>query len=214
MTTTTADDLKDVGHWGQAVAISFRFLLVGAVAIAVGWLVSNIRQVPADSQAVVIRFGSIARVQGPGLLLAWPKPIERIALVPGGARQLQLNIDRFDDSMQGAGAEVLAVYGYTPSDYARLNSGFLMTGDSSVIHLTAQIYYQVTDPEAYMIAQDHVAAALQRAFVASTVNTLAGRDLDTVLVARPEIASRNDESTRRERLRVDLVAATNAGLKH
>jgi len=206
------DELKEVGPWGQAVAISFRFLLFGAVAIAIGWLVSNIRQVPADSQAIILRFGAVARVQGPGLLLAWPKPIEQVVLIPGGARQMQLSIDRFQDSAVGADRYV-SILGYVPSDRARLNSGFLLTGDSSVVHLVAQIYYQITDPVAYVIAQDHVAPALQRLFIASTVDAVAGRDLDTILVARPEIAARNEEAARRERLRADLVNAVNRRLQ-
>jgi regulator of protease activity HflC (stomatin/prohibitin superfamily) len=213
MTDTVADDLKDVGPWGQAVAISFRFLLLGAFAIAIGWLVSNIRQVPPDSQAIVTRFGMVARVQGPGLLLAWPKPIEQVVLIPGPARQIQLSIARFLDGPQND-STYASVYGFEPSDQPRLNSGFILTGDSSVVHLTAQIYYQITDPEAYMIAADHVGPALQRLFIASTVNTLAGRDLDTVLVARPEIASRNAEAERRERLRADLVSAVNQRLEN
>lgn len=212
MSDATTDDLKEVGPWGQAVAISFRFLLFGAVAIAIGWLVSNIRQVPADSQAVIVRFGTVARVQRPGLLLAWPKPIEQVVLIPGGARQMQLSIDRFVDSANGDDRYV-SILGYVPSDQARLNSGFLLTGDSSVVHLVAQIYYQITDPVAYVIAQDHVAPALQRLFIASTVDAVAGRDLDTILVARPEIASRNEEAVHRERLRADLVNAVNQRLQ-
>jgi regulator of protease activity HflC (stomatin/prohibitin superfamily) len=208
---SVTEDLREVGHWGQAVAISFRFLFVGAIAIAVGWLVSNIRQIPPDSQAIIVRLGTVNRVQGPGLLLAWPKPIEQVVLIPGSARQLQLPIDRFVDGLRGQEAYV-AIYGYAPAPEPRLNSGFLLTGDSSVVHLVAQVYYQITDPEAYMIAADHVGPALQRLFVASAVNVLAGRDLDTVLVARPEIASRNDEATRRERLRADLVNAVNRRL--
>lgn len=212
MSDTATDDLKEVGPWGQAVAVSFRFLLFGAVAATLGWLVSNIRQVPADSRAVIIRFGIVARVQGPGLLLAWPKPIEQVVLIPGSARQMQLSIDRFLDGTSDADRYV-SILGYVPSDRARLNSGFLLTGDSSVVHLVAQIYYQVTDPEAYMIARDHVAPALQRLFIASTVGMVAGRDLDSILVARPEIASRNDEAARRERLRADLVNAVNQRLQ-
>jgi regulator of protease activity HflC (stomatin/prohibitin superfamily) len=211
MTDTVDHDLKDVGPWGQAVTISFRFLLLGAVAIAIGWLVSNIREVPADSQAVVVRFGTVARVRGPGLLLALPKPIEQVALIPGSARQMQLPIDRFRDGI-ASDSSLASVLGYVASDRPRLNSGFLLTGDSSVVRLVAQIYYQVADPQAYMIAQDHVRPALQRLFIASTVNMIAGRDLDSILVARPEIASRNTEAVRRERLRADLVAAVNRRL--
>lgn len=212
MSDTTANDLEEVGPWGQAVAISFRFLLFGAVAIAIGWLLSNIRTVPPDSQAIVVRFGTVARVQGPGLLLAWPKPIEQVVLVPGAARQLQLPIDRFADGRKDEDSYT-SIYGYMLSDTPRLNSGFMLTGDSSVVHLVAQVYYQISDPVAYMIAADHVRPALQRLFIAGTVNELANRDLDTILVARPEIASRNTEAARRERLRSDLVAAVNRRLQ-
>jgi regulator of protease activity HflC (stomatin/prohibitin superfamily) len=207
---TREQDLREVGPWGQAVSLSFRFLLVGAIAIAVGWLVSNIQQVSPDSQAVIIRLGTVARVQGPGLLLAWPKPIEQVVLVPGPARQMQLRIARFVDG--AADSESLTILGYVPSEQSRSNSGFLLTGDSSIVHLTAQLYYQVNDPQAYMIAAGHIEPALQRLFIASTVDSLATRDLDTVLVARPEIAARNAEAARRERLRSDLLNAVNRRL--
>jgi regulator of protease activity HflC (stomatin/prohibitin superfamily) len=206
-----AEEMRDVGPWGQAVALSFRFLLLGAIVIAIGWLVSNIRQVPSDSQAVVVRLGAVSRIQGPGLLLAWPKPIEEVVLVPASARQIQLPIARFLDSEKES--YLTSSFGFTPSDTARLNSGFVLTGDSSVVHLVAQVFYQITDPQAYMIAADHVAPALQRLFIASTVDALASRDLDTILVARPEIASRNDEAARRERLRSDLMNAVNRRLQ-
>ena len=204
-------DLRDVGPWGQAAALSFRFLLFAAVVIALFWLASNIRQVPADSQAIVIRLGTVARVQGPGLLLAWPRPIDQVVLVPASARQTQFTISRYLDS-QGAAANT-AVEGFALSDVPRLNSGFLLTGDTSVVHLEAQIFYQITDPVAYMISADHVGPALQRLFVASTVGALAARDLDTILVARPEIASQNTEAMRRERLRADLMNAVNRRLE-
>ena len=61
--SSIAEDLRELGPWGQAVALSFRFLLLGAGLIAAGWLVSNFHQIPADSQAVVMRFGSVARIR-------------------------------------------------------------------------------------------------------------------------------------------------------
>ena len=67
-----AEEMREVGPWGQAVAISFRFLSIGAIAIAVGWLVSNIRQVPPDSQAVIVRLEAITRCR-PGIALACPR---------------------------------------------------------------------------------------------------------------------------------------------
>ncbi len=204
-------DLRDVGPWGQAAALSFRFLLGAAVLIAIGWLVSNIRQVPADSQAIVIRLGTVAKVQGPGLLLAWPRPIDRIVLVPAAARQTQFAISNFQDA-QSTYANT-TVSGFILHPTPRFNGGFLLTGDSAVVHLEADIFYQINDPVAYMIAAEHVGPALQRLFIASTVSALAGRDLDSILVARPEIASQSDEAARRERLRADLMNAVNRRLQ-
>jgi len=205
-------DMQDVGPWGQAVALSFRFLLVAAAAVALGWLVSNIRQVSPDSQAVVVRLGTVARVQGPGLLIAWPRPIEEVVLVPASARQIQFIVGRFTESQPTSSAT--AIYGFDLSDTPRLNSGFLLTGDSSVVHLEARIFYQITDAQAYMVAVDHIAPALQRIFVASAVDSVAARDLDTILVARPEIASRGAEAMRREQLRADLLNAVNRRLEN
>ncbi|MGH8121816.1 MAG: hypothetical protein ACREPT_03505 [Rudaea sp.] len=91
----------------------------------------------------------------------------------------------------------------------RLNGGFLLTGDSAVVHLQAQLFYQITDPVAYMIAAQHVGPALQRLFIASAISLAASRDLDSILVARPEVAARRDEAARRERLRSDLLNAVN-----
>lgn len=210
--TARDKDMQEVGHWGQAVALSFRFLLVAAAAVAVGWLLSNIRQVPPDSQAVVVRLGTVTRVQGPGLLIAWPKPIEQVILIPAAARQIQFAIGRFVESQPDPSAT--AVYGFELSDTPRLNSGFLLTGDSSVVHLEARIFYQITDAQSYMIATDHIAPALQRIFIASTVSSIAARDLDTILVARPEIASRGSEAMRREQLRADLMNAVNRRLEN
>jgi regulator of protease activity HflC (stomatin/prohibitin superfamily) len=203
------DDLRELGPWGQSVALAFRFLLLAAGLVACGWLVSNFRQIPPDSQAIVMRFGNVARTQGSGLLMAWPRPIEEVVVLPAAARQFQLPIMRFTAS-QG---EASTGRGFDTSGDPRLNSGFLLTGDSGVVHLEARVFYQIKDPLEYMIAAGHIEPALQRLFIASTVTSMAGRDLDSVLVARPEVASRADESARRERLRADLVTAVNHRLE-
>lgn len=205
-----AADLREVGPLGQSVAYAFRFLFVVACLIAAGWFFSNIHQIPPDSQAVVIRFGAVARTQGPGLLIALPRPIEKVIVLPAHDRQIPLSIARFADApVEEAGSAP----GYELSDDPRLNSGFLLTGDSAVVDLQAQLFYQITDPVAYMIAAQHVAPALQRLFIASAISVVAGRDLDSILVARPEIASRATEVARRDRLRSDLMNAVNRRLQ-
>jgi regulator of protease activity HflC (stomatin/prohibitin superfamily) len=209
VTDENHEDLRGLGPWGQAVALSFRFLFGVACLIACGWLGSNIHQIPPDSQALVMRFGTVARTHGSGLLIAWPRPIEQVVLIPAAARQFELKVQRFtnDDSAYAS------TQGFFASTDPRQNSGFLMTGDGGVVHLEASLFYQIDDPLAYTVAATHIDAALQRLFIASTVTVMASRDLDSVLVARPEIAAEATEATRRERLRSDLLSAVNHRLE-
>src|SRR3954451_18818376 len=76
----------------QSLRIGVRTLYLGTLVLALGWTVSNCRQVPPDSQIVVRRFGQIVRVQPAGLLLAWPRPIEQVDLLPAPARQIELSV--------------------------------------------------------------------------------------------------------------------------
>jgi regulator of protease activity HflC (stomatin/prohibitin superfamily) len=202
-------DLNELGPVGQAVTLSFRFLFAVACLISCGWLVSNIHQVPPDSQALVMRFGTVARTHAPGLLIAWPRPIEQVMVLPAAARQFELPVQRYDNS----DSAYANTQGYFTSTDPRRNAAFLLTGDGGVVHLEAHIFYQIDDPLAYTVAATHVGAALERFFLASAVTVMAGRDLDSVLVARPEVASESAEVARRDRLRTDLMSAVNRRLE-
>jgi regulator of protease activity HflC (stomatin/prohibitin superfamily) len=234
MVTQTTDRAAPDGAWAQSAKIAFRFLFVAVALIAAGWAVSNIRQVPPESRAVILRFGSVVRQQGAGLLLAWPRPIEEIVMLPSADQQLEFDIDRFDSAgrfnigaaaasavtlgqaaRSAATSNINEFQGYTLSDDPRQNTGFLLTGDSSIVHLQATLFYQISDPVSYLIAADHVAPALQRLFIASAVSVCAARDLDTILVARPETAQNvSDAGPTREQLRADLVNAVNRRLEN
>jgi regulator of protease activity HflC (stomatin/prohibitin superfamily) len=211
---TAPEAMRDVregaepsGAWAQSAKLAFRFLFLAVILAGVGWFFSNLRQVPPESRALVYRFGQLVRQQGSGLLIAWPQPIERIVLLPSEDRQLEFRIDQFEpDSALGSDFMI--------SDYARENVAFLLTGDASVVHLQASLLYQITDPAAYILAAEHVGPALQRIFVASAVAVCAARDIDTILVARPELDAATNAASRasREQLRNDLMNAMNRRL--
>jgi regulator of protease activity HflC (stomatin/prohibitin superfamily) len=203
------------GPWVEAADWGFRFLFFLVSVMAVGWIFSGVHRIAADSQAVVFRFGNPVRTQGAGLLLAWPSPVEQVTVLPSAMRQIEFHLPRLDDSsgVQGNDASNgAATYGTYINSSPRWNTAFLLTGDSSVVHLQATLFYQITDPIAYVIAGEHTAPALERLFIASAVTTIAARDLDTVLVARPEAAARPAEAAMREQLRYDLVKAVNERL--
>ena len=76
------------GAWAQAAKLSFRFLFLAVFVAAVAWSVSNFRQVPSDSRAVVFRFGNLVKQQDAGLLIAFPPPIEQVVILPAADRQI------------------------------------------------------------------------------------------------------------------------------
>jgi regulator of protease activity HflC (stomatin/prohibitin superfamily) len=186
--------------WAQIARITFRFLYAVIGVVAIGWIVSNVRQIPADSRAIVLRFGAIADERGPGLLIAWPRPLEDVVLLPLRDRQMELVVDQ----------ELATDVG---SD-ARRNAKFQLTGDSGVVHLQATVFYQITDAAAYVLAAQQVKLALRRLFTASAVAICAGRDLDGIIMARvpADTSGERLSRSRQERLRADLVAAVNRRL--
>src|SRR5262249_44554634 len=74
------------GPIAQSVAVGFKAMYVAAGLLMLFWATNNIRQIPSDSQAVIRRFGRIVRSQEAGLLVAWPRPIEQVQILPGPGR--------------------------------------------------------------------------------------------------------------------------------
>jgi regulator of protease activity HflC (stomatin/prohibitin superfamily) len=150
------------------------------------WLSGNIREIAPDSQAVVRRFGSIVRTQEAGLLLAWPRPIEGVQILPGPQQQLSLDVGTLEPPTQRSQALIgpSAGAGGLPAD----ESAYL-TGDGNVVLLSATLIYRIDDPIAYALSQRHVPAALQRIFRASAVYVTAGRDLNQFLVVNNPVSS-------------------------
>lgn len=182
----------------QSLRIGFRTLYLGTLLLALGWVFSNCRQVPPDSQAVVLRFGQIVRVQPTGLLLAWPRPIEQVDLLPAPARQIELKVV----PREGADAGTTATY---------------LTGDGGVVLLGATLTWHVVDPIAYEQTRAHVVPALNRLFAASAVTLAAGRSIDEFLVVRTGTGAEADADdpmqAQRLALRGDLVNEINRRLR-
>jgi len=196
----------------QSISIGFRVLYAAIALLAVAWVASNWRQVPADSQAVVLRFGRIVGVQQAGLTLSWPRPVGHVELVPGADHLLTL---RTAATARAAGLQDV----FTNANGVAIpaGAGSYLTGDGGVVLLSATITYRVADGAAYYLARPHIEPALQRLFSASAVGVAAMRELDDFLVARPdraEAAAARSIITenRRQAMRGDLVLAMNRRL--
>ena len=243
---STDAGLPPLGPGAQAVRLSFWFVAAVAVLAACAWAGSNIRRIPSDSRAVVLRFGAFVRTQDAGLLIAWPRPFETTMLVPGSARVLEQRIRSLErdprardadarlpeappmsqaspDAAGGAAGPLDLPPGGLPAPDesaspaaapapgtllpdALAGSGYLLTGDNGVLQLRATLYYRVSDAYAYVLQQDRLNAALERIVSASAAAVVAKRNLDAILVARPELLSADQQlAVKRERLRGDLA---------
>jgi modulator of FtsH protease HflK len=198
MTNAAFDDLRQVateaqvgpppvpppGPIAQSVAIGFRAVYLATLLMCIVWLASNVRQIPPDSQAVVLRFGRIVRTQDAGLLLGWPRPIEQVYLLPGVDRLLSQTVTPLP-SVSALPATATAAAPVPALDEAPANTDTYLTGDGGVVLLDATLIYRITDPRAYMLAERHIAPALNRVFHATAVRVTARRGLNDFLVARP-----------------------------
>jgi regulator of protease activity HflC (stomatin/prohibitin superfamily) len=231
----TALDTPMLGPGAQAVRIAFWFIVAIALLAAGGWATSNIHRIPADSRAVVMRLGTFVRSQDAGLLLAWPQPFDKVLLIPGSARMVEQRISSLDRDPRARAADpaimtesseiVPLTLGDVGSSEFQANgaaaedadpslsdalagSGYVQTGDNGVVQLSATLFYRVVDPYAYVLQKEHLNAALQRIAAAAVVEVTAARDLDSILVARPELLSSGQRlATGRAQLRSDITQA-------
>ncbi|RMD00992.1 protease modulator HflK [Aquitalea palustris] len=195
----------------QSLRLSYRLLLGVTLLAGLAWLFGHVRPIPADSQAVVLRFGAVERVQHAGLLLAWPSPIEEVLLLPAGERLQQRQITGLARNahalaLDGAGTALRQM----GDELA--GSGYLLSGDLGVVQLNATVYYQIDDAMAYAVQGEQALPALDRLVSAAALQLSAGRDLDSILVSRGSTAS-GQLAIQRERLRAELVAAANQRLQ-
>ncbi|MBP3860069.1 MAG: protease modulator HflK [Pseudomonas sp.] len=207
------DEIKGVSSpWQQAGRLAFLGLYAVTVFAAVAWGFSNVRQIDPQNRAVVLRMGALDRIQNAGLLWAWPKPFEQVVIVPAADRVSERRIENLLRSDVALQADRKASFA-TPVSDALAGSGYLLTGDAGVVQLDVRVFYNVTEPYAFVLQGEHVLPALDRLVTRSAVALSAARDLDTILVARPElIGSESQAAERRERLRGDLVQGINQQL--
>ena len=199
------------GPWTQSIRLAFYALLGLTLLAAAGWLFSNVRQIPADSRAVVLHFGAQQRVAEPGLLLSWPKPIDDIVMVPAPDRVIEHRVSALLRSPDALHADMRD----DNSSDALAGSGYLLTGDAGVVQLDISVFYRVNSPMDYVLQGEHVIPALDRLVERAAVAVCAARDLDTILVARPEMVSNDmNVAQQRERLRADVQRNVEQNLQH
>ena len=200
------------GPVAQSVAIGFRAVYAAGLLLLALWLTSNVREIASDSQAVVLRFGRIVRAQEAGLLIAWPRPIEQVEMLPGPDRQLSQEVS----ALQAPSEKSQALVGpFGPEQSIPQNVAAYLTGDGNVVLLNTTLIYRIDDPIAYALAREHVAPALDRLFRTTSVHVTAGRNLNDFLVVQSAGVPGADQAVvaLRSEVRSSLLTSMNARLQ-
>ena len=189
-------DMPTRTPWGQSYRIAF-FMLYGVSLLAAGaWLFSSIHEVAPDSRAVVFHFGRPERVEHAGLLFAWPQPVDRVVLVPGAERIMEREVRALQRNVQ-----MEAVNSWEREGDAGAGAGYLLTGDAGVVQLNVRVFYRVSNPIRFALQRTHIDPLIDRLTQRAATVVCVGRDLDTILVARPEV-QQSDAHAAEERIRL------------
>ncbi|WP_320152435.1 protease modulator HflK [uncultured Tolumonas sp.] len=194
--------------WAQSYRIAFFTLYAATLLAAAAWFFSSTYRIAPDSQAVVFHFGEPIRLEHAGLLLAWPQPIDQVIKIPGPERIIEHPVMTMRQNVQLGSTPLQDV-----NDDTDAGSGYLLTGDTGIVQLDIRLFYQVTDPISFAIQQSHIDPLLDRLATRAAAVVCASRDLDTILVARPEIAGNEPKvAEARLKLRGDFKQAMNDSL--
>ncbi len=193
--------MSEVRPFPNAPQISFnpRLILSGLVGlfVAVG-IFSGVYQVPAESVAVVQRFGGYLKTENPGLHFKLPWGIDTMTLVEI-LRQQKLE---FGFSTRGA------TNPYQYADYGdQEGEKTMVTGDLNTALVEWVVQYHISDPVAYVFNFREPLPTLRDLSQAVMREVVGDRTVDEVLtIGRQEM-----EAKCAERLR-ELVAALNMGV--
>jgi regulator of protease activity HflC (stomatin/prohibitin superfamily) len=199
------------GPLAQSVGIALVVLRIATIVLALVWAGSNVREIGPGNQAVVERMGRIVRAVPSGLVVAWPAPIERLVVLPGPARQMQLRIVQPAVAPPPPVDPENGVY-QAMAPVGTPDATTLLTADGEIVRLDTTLTWRITDPAAYVVAADHVPAALRRLFLGTAVEIAASHPLDDFLSVRPERAADPLAQAARVRLRQLFVDGINARL--
>lgn len=136
----------------SALRSSIQFLRWGLAALVLVYLTSGITIVGSDERALVLRLGQLMpKVHGPGLLFAFPQPIDEVIRVPA-TRVQEMTLDAWAaPPLLASGFEAMETASLHPVD-----DGYVLTGDQNIVHALFSVRYRVADSVAYALGtRDH-----------------------------------------------------------
>jgi len=157
----------------SALRSSIRILRWGMLVLVLIYLCSGITVVRPNERGLVLRFGrALPKSAPPGLLLAFPPPIDEVVMLPAKSVQEVVldawtpNNDSWRDSLHPA------------------RDPYTITGDVNIIRARFSIRFQVADPIAYEFGARQRENLCNAICYQSACHVLAGMNVDDALTTR------------------------------
>lgn len=159
---------KHSGRISEGIKAGMRVVgLLAALLLILFWC-SGITMVQPNEVALVLRLGKLVgetpadQVRPPGILLAWPYPIDQVIRVPV-KQEREVTIDRLRlQSPNAATAELDPI-----------RDGYVLCGDQHILQISLQLKYQIDDAVAFQFASEEPERVLKEIACAVAVQTIA-----------------------------------------
>ena len=122
----------------EALQSSFKVVRVIMVILAVVFLGSGITRVESSKKAIHLQFGKYVDTLDPGLVWAWPNPIDKIVEIQ--TTSLLTNITSDVGYRTADSAEPQASVSFQPT-----YDGYTLTGDGNVLHIKVKMTFSLDE---------------------------------------------------------------------
>jgi membrane protease subunit HflK len=159
---------------------SFRWVAIVLFAV---YLLSNTTLIQPGEVALVLRLGKLhgatreAQIKRPGLLLAWPEPIDRVIRVPVKTEGEVVVEELWEPLVTGGGGS---------DALDPMKEGYCLTGDQNILQPRVVAKYHIDDPVAYALLIDNPERIVHDAVATAATETIAGWRVDDALRLRNE----------------------------
>lgn len=175
-------------------------LILTVVVLPLLYLVSGVRTIKADEQALVLRFGKQLEMPLlPGTHYTFPYPIDRVYVYkPSEVKSIAVGITGFRPFPEGV----------QPASYSGTNVGpEFLAGDESIIELEMNIQYQIKEPDAYLFRAIDADRLVVVASETALMSEMARSSVDDILTSGRQLMLANVKAAAQE-----MLAQMNAGI--
>ncbi len=128
-------------------------LLVLVIACMFIWYFTyaGVIQVNSQESAIVLTFGKLEKVYGPGLHWALPYPVSTVVKVPASSQSILVSSDFMpaDKSLVNERKPGMEMLSNPDAPLVPGKDGYLITGDANIIHTEWEFSYRIVDPRSY-----------------------------------------------------------------